>query len=152
MALLSILTSEEIQSLYSIPTFDEEERSFFFALDEGDRAYLQTLNNDIPRMVNYILQLGFYQAVNYLFQFSFQSQQANIEFILKQYFPGAPFPKKNLPKKYHYQNRRQVMKKYGFSDANSDFKAQLLKVGKSVGQTPRTITIYTTGIVSLLPG
>lgn len=85
---LSILTEEEIHSLYSIPKLDDEE----------DQIYLQSLKKDIPRKINYILQLCYYRAVNYLFQFSFQNQRADVEFILKQFFSGTLFLKSKFKK------------------------------------------------------
>ena len=93
---LFILTKEEINSLYSIPKLGDEERAFLFELDEEDKTYLNSLKKDVPRKVNYILQLGYYRAVNYFFRCSFQKQQVDVEFILKQYFPDHPFPKKHI--------------------------------------------------------
>ena len=61
---LSILAEEEIHSLYSTPKLDDEERAFVFELDEEDKTYLESLKNDIPRKINYILQLGYNRAVN----------------------------------------------------------------------------------------
>ena len=95
MARLSILTQEEIDSLYSIPHLDDDERSFLFTLDDEDRLNLNTLKT-VPRKINYILQRGYYQATNYFFRFSFQKYKIDVEFILKTYFPDAPFPKKHF--------------------------------------------------------
>ena len=61
MARLSILTQEEIDSLYSIPHLDDDERSFLFTLDDEDRINLDTLKT-VPRKINYILQRGYYEG------------------------------------------------------------------------------------------
>ncbi len=45
---LFILTEEEINSLYSIPKLDDEERAFLFELDEEDKTYLNSLKKDVP--------------------------------------------------------------------------------------------------------
>ncbi|WP_217426394.1 DUF4158 domain-containing protein [Candidatus Methylobacter favarea] len=42
MARLTILTQQEIDTLYAIPSLDDEKRSFLFSLDEIDRAILDT--------------------------------------------------------------------------------------------------------------
>ena len=55
---LFILTKEEINSLYSIPKLDDEERTFLFELDEEDKTYLHSLKKDVPRKVNYITTVG----------------------------------------------------------------------------------------------
>ena len=62
MARLTILTPQEIDTLYSIPSLDDEERSFLFSLDEVDRAILDALGNVTARKVDYLLQLGFYRG------------------------------------------------------------------------------------------
>jgi Domain of unknown function (DUF4158) len=84
-----------LRFLYSF----NEERSFLFALEPDDIAYLDTLGNNTANKVNYILQLGYCRAVNYFFQFSVQKVKADVEFILQHYFPGEPFPKKQVLRK-----------------------------------------------------
>jgi hypothetical protein len=99
MSRLSILTQDEINALYAIPTLDDEERSFLFSLDIDDVAILESFDNNTARKVDYILQLGYYQAINYFFFFSFQKVKADVTFIMQLYFPEEPFPK-NLFKIY----------------------------------------------------
>ncbi|MDD5581553.1 MAG: DUF4158 domain-containing protein [Methylobacter sp.] len=77
MARLSILTQDEINALYAIPTLDDEERSFLFSLDIDDVAILESFDNNTARKVDYILQLGYYRAINYFFFFSFQKVKAD---------------------------------------------------------------------------
>ena len=127
---LSILSNEEIDSLYSIPSLDDEERTYLFSLDEDDKSYIHTLNKNIPKKVNYILQLGYYRAVNYFFKFSFQKQQKDVEFIIKQYFPSSTFPKKQLSKNHYYHNRTKIMEKYGLVNPDNNFYSLLLGEAK----------------------
>ena len=49
MARLTILTPQEIDTLYAIPSLDDEDRSFLFSLDEIDRAILDSLENNTAR-------------------------------------------------------------------------------------------------------
>ncbi|HGJ5900008.1 DUF4158 domain-containing protein [Arsenophonus apicola] len=90
---LTILTDEEIHALYEIPEFDDEERTFLFELDTIDIDYLNSLK-DTSRKINFILQLGYYKAINYFFQFSFQKRKQDVLFVLKLLFPDELFPKK----------------------------------------------------------
>jgi TnpA family transposase len=134
MSRLTILTQDEINTLYAIPVLDNEERSFLFALDPDDNAYLDTLGNNTANKVNYILQLGYCRAVNYFFQFSVQKVKADVEFILQQYFPGEPFPKKQVLRKYHYRNRAEVMAKFQLKDADIAFQDQLINEAKALAK------------------
>ncbi len=99
MARLSILTPDEINALYEIPPLDDEERSFLFSLDINDVAVLESFDDNTARKVDYILQLGYYRAVNYFFFFSFQKVKADVTFIMQLYFPEEPFgiDKQSLP-------------------------------------------------------
>jgi len=134
MARLTILTPQEIDSLYAIPRLDDEERSFLFSLDEVDRAIIDSLGNDTARKVDYILQLGFYRAIGTFFLFSFQKVKADVEFILQQYFPEEPFPKKQVSKNHHYQNRCAVMNQFGLRDADAGFQSQFRKEAKALAK------------------
>ena len=134
MARLSILTKDEVRTLYSIPSLDDEERSFVFTLDESDKTYLATLGNDTARKINYILQLGYYHAVNYFFRFSFQKQRDDVEFIRECYFTDEPFPKKQISKNYHYANRAEVMRKYGLAEAGSQFETLLMQEARKLAK------------------
>jgi TnpA family transposase len=132
MARLNILTQDEINALYAIPTLDDEERSFLFGLDSDDIAILDSLENNTARKVDYILQLGYYRAVNYFFLFSFQRVKADTAFIMQLYFPGEPFPKKQVSKNHHYWNRCEVMRKFGLKEADTGFQTPLLKEAKGL--------------------
>lgn len=134
MSRLTILTQDEINTLYAIPTLDNEERSFLFALDSDDSAYLDTLGNNTANKVNYILQLGYYRAVNYFFQFSIQKVKTDVEFILQNYFPGEPFPKKQVLRKYHYRNRSEVMAKFQLKEVDVAFQEQLINEAKALAK------------------
>lgn len=134
MARLSILTKDEISTLYSIPSLDDEERSFVFTLDEDDKSYLAALVDDTARKLNYILQLGYYRAVNYFFRFSFQMHPEDVQFVLDWYFPGESFPKKQISKNYHYQNRAEVMRKFAVVEADSKFEILLIKEARNLAK------------------
>lgn len=133
MARLSILSNDEINALYAIPTLTGEEKYWLFELDNDDRAYLEKLDT-IEQQINYILQLGYYQAVSYFFQFSFQQVKEDVEFIQKQYYPDQPFPKKRLSKHLHYLNRHQICQKFGLMDANNKFLQQLIQEAKRLAK------------------
>ena len=130
MARLTILTKDEINALYAIPTLDDEERSFLFSLEVEDQVILDTLGKDTARKVDYILQLGYYRAIGYFFLFDFQKVKADVDFIMQLYFSGEAFPKKQVSKNHHYCNRCEVMNRFDLKDADASFQGQLLKEAK----------------------
>ena len=133
MARLSILTTDEIKTLYEIPIFNEDERHALFELKNDDLDYLENLEG-VNQRINYILQMGYYCAVRYFFHFSFQQVKEDVEFILKQYFTNQPFPKKWLSKHHHYLNRQRIYKKYDLREADDLFFGQLYKEAKSLAK------------------
>jgi hypothetical protein len=148
MARLTILTQDEIDSLYTIPRLDDEERSFIFELDADDLAYLDTVENNVACKINYILQLGYYRAINNFFQFSFVKVKTDVEFIKQRYFLKEPFPKKKITKKQHYTNRCQVMAKYQLKDSDASFLKKLLKHAKMLAKSHSLSRFILEGLLS----
>ncbi|MDD1606014.1 MAG: Tn3 family transposase [Methylococcaceae bacterium] len=134
MARLSILTKDEINALYAIPTLDDEERSFLFSLDVEDQVILDTLEKDTARKIDYILQLGYYRAIGYFFLFSFQKVKADVDFIMQLYFSEESLAKKQVSKNHHYHNRCEVMNRFDLKDADARFQSQLLKEAKALAK------------------
>ncbi|MBN9231291.1 MAG: DUF4158 domain-containing protein [Legionella sp.] len=64
MARLNILSDDDFNKLYTIPVLEDEDRPFVFELDEEDKAYLNSFDN-VPKKINYILQIGFFRITNY---------------------------------------------------------------------------------------
>jgi Domain of unknown function (DUF4158) len=61
MARLTILTQKEIQALYDLPQFADEERDIYFTLDPLEKQQLNQLRN-ITASVHFILQLGYFKV------------------------------------------------------------------------------------------
>ncbi|MCU8168341.1 DUF4158 domain-containing protein, partial [Vibrio vulnificus] len=134
MARLTILTDEEIRSLYQLPDFDDEERAYLFAPDDEDLAYLERLGSHIPIKINYLLQLGYFRAIGIFFQFNFRQRREDVEHIISTYFPDRHIPSKALSKQQHYKNRAQLIKRFSLTEMNADTERQLEKVAKSFAQ------------------
>lgn len=71
MTRLRILSDDDYDKLYKIPKLTDEERQFIFELDEIDKNYLNTINNNSVK-INYILHLGYFRISQYFFSFTFQ--------------------------------------------------------------------------------
>jgi uncharacterized protein DUF4158 len=68
---LTILIAKEIQTLYGLPQFTDEERDTYFALDSLEKQQLDQLRN-ITASVYFILQLGYFKAKKQFFVFGLQ--------------------------------------------------------------------------------
>ena len=58
---LKILEADEIETVYGLPVFDDEDRAFYFTLTPPEKATLSQLHG-MKSSVCYILQLGYFKA------------------------------------------------------------------------------------------
>ncbi len=58
---LKILETDEIEAVYSLPVFDDEDRTFYFLLSPPEKALLSQLHG-YKSYIYYILQLGYFKA------------------------------------------------------------------------------------------
>ena len=94
---LHILTSEEIQNIFHLPTFNDEERLLHFSLTEAEFEILHQTRS-LASKLNFILQLGYFKARRLFFSFELREVSADIEFIRQKYFPDEIAEIDKLPK------------------------------------------------------
>ena len=147
MARISILSTDEINALYSIPILIDEERLWLFELDDDDTEYLNNLKT-VAEKINYILQLGYYRAVNCFFKFSFQKVRDDVNFIMERYFPNSAFPKKQIARHQHYDNRTQICRKFELREADEASIEPLTLEAKRLAKLHVLPKFVFTGLVS----
>ncbi|HRQ41524.1 MAG TPA: DUF4158 domain-containing protein [Chloroflexota bacterium] len=83
---LIILGPDEIEAIYGLPVFDEEDRAFHFTLLPPERAALSSLHSVKSRLY-FILQLGYFKARHQFFIFTAQDVWADVRYVQQTYFP-----------------------------------------------------------------
>ena len=83
---LKILEADEIETVYGLPVFDDEDRAFYFALSPPERAILSQLHGP-KSYIYYILQLGYFKARRQFFVFNLQQVAADAQYVQRIYFP-----------------------------------------------------------------
>ena len=111
MARLKILSDDDYNKLYKIPSLTDDERKFVFDLDEKDKIYLNNLKN-VSAKINYILTLGYFRISQYFFSFTFRKSKEDVHYILSKYFPTHKFPTKDTSQHQYYANRRIILEQY----------------------------------------
>src|SRR6266436_5295982 len=66
---LSILTAQEVDDLYGLPRFTEEDRRLYFALSPSERDLVDGVYT-ISVAVHLILQLGYFKAKRQFFVYA----------------------------------------------------------------------------------
>jgi len=83
---LKILEADEIETVYGLPVFDDEDRAFYFSLSPPERAILSQLHGP-KSSIYYIMQLGYFKARRQFFVFNLQQVAADAQYVQHIYFP-----------------------------------------------------------------
>jgi len=124
MSRLTILNKAEYNALYEFPEFSIEDRVEKFSLDYEDYEILNSFE-DIPQKISYVLQLGYFKAKQYFFNFSFQQARDDVWFIINSYYPGEKFPKKRISSRQQYNIQNIIRNKYKINKSSSRFSNKL---------------------------
>lgn len=84
---LQILGDEEIEDLYGLPHFTQEEQAEHFMLSEREAAAIEGFHS-IQSRIYAILQLGYFKARHLFFVFGFDVVEEDAQYIQARYFPN----------------------------------------------------------------
>jgi len=130
---ISLLSRDEYEYLYSIPELTNDDRLVLFDLSEEDHKEIKRLPGEAVK-INYILQLGYFRAKTYFFNFTFQQVRQDVWFIINNYFPKTPFPKKQISKHYYYDNQKRLLKHFEFKLITSKDNSKLQQQAKELAK------------------
>ena len=82
---LQILTQAEIKSLYACPRFSDNERQYYFALNDAEIQIMKSLGS-VNSRIYFITQLGYFKATSLFFPHDFLSHQEDLSFITNDLF------------------------------------------------------------------
>ena len=76
---LSILSAAEVNELYSLPKFTNEQRAFNFFLDDLEKKEMESLKS-IESRVDFILQLAYFKNKAMFFKIEFNKYTENAHY------------------------------------------------------------------------
>ena len=82
---LSILTIQEVNDLYDLPRFTEEDRHIYFDLSPAEQELVDGVFT-VSVSVHLILQLGYFKAKRQFFVYKLGSIMEDVDHILRRYF------------------------------------------------------------------
>jgi hypothetical protein len=104
---LSILTASEIDDLYGLPRFTNEDRRRYFDLREIEH---KAAGAYIPAVAaHFILQLGFFKARQQFFIYKQDAVVDDLRHILERYFPRRDLTRAKIPSKPTRLSQQQVI-------------------------------------------
>ena len=77
---LSILTRREIDDLYGLPRFTEEDQQLYFDLSAAEEARVRAMHTDSAK-VHFVLQFGYFKAKRQFFVYACNEVQEDLRHI-----------------------------------------------------------------------
>jgi len=112
---LSILTSREIDDIFGLPHFTEEDRHLCFDLSLTERAALDAVRIT-SSAVHFVLQCGYFKAKRRFFVYKCEDvQQDDLRYIMQKYFPSRnPSTIKALSKPTRLKQQRIILRLFDY--------------------------------------
>jgi hypothetical protein len=106
---LSILTSGEIDHLYGLPRFTEEERRLYFGLSATEREAVEAYTPALE--AHFTLLLGYFKAKQQYFVYEQGSVLRDLRHVLGRHFPGMNLAFVKMPSKPTRLAQQQIILK-----------------------------------------
>ena len=105
---LKILGQDEIDEIYGLPRFSDEERELYFTLMPSEEATLEDLHSTQSKIA-FILQLGYFKARRMFFIFTAHDVAADLNHVAERYFPGTAEPDCTVSKRTRLKHQRLIL-------------------------------------------
>ncbi len=122
---LSILSAKEVDDLYGLPHFTEDERHLYFDLSTAEREVVATVRT-VSVAVHLSLQLGYFKAKRQFFSYQQDAVIEDLNYILKQNFPGQRLAFIKLPFRHtRIEQQQTILQLFNYRLCDSDAKIEL---------------------------
>jgi Domain of unknown function (DUF4158) len=123
---LSILTRAEIDELYALPRFTDEDRHAYFELGDAEQQLVQARTLSIA--LHLVLQLGYFKAKFQFFTYDLPAVADDLRYILARHFPDEAPPAVPIPSAPTRRALQQgILDLFGFRVCEGAAKADLEK-------------------------
>jgi TnpA family transposase len=111
---LSILTAKEIDELYGLPRFTEQDRSLFFDLSAAERAAVDAVRTS-SSAIHLVLQCGYFKAKCRFSVYECEAVRDDLRYIVERYFPDRdPSSIKTLSKPTRLEQQRIILRLFDY--------------------------------------
>lgn len=83
---LGLLSAEEIQDIYGLPSFTDEDREAHFELTPAEQAAVQARQTAVGIFL--VLELGYFKAKQRFFSFEPSEVMQDLGHLISRYFPA----------------------------------------------------------------
>lgn len=122
---LSILTAQEIDDLYGLPRFTEDDRRLYFDLSPAERDLVDSVYTTSVA-VHLILQLGYFKAKRQFFVYAHEAVFDDLERLRHRYFPARDNAEiKALSKPTRLEQQQVILKLFSYQFCDAAAKSEL---------------------------
>jgi len=123
---LSILSRAEIDKLYAMPRFTDEDRHAYFELGDAEQQLVRA--RTVPIALHVVLQLGYFKAKFQFFNYDLSAIAEDLRYILARHFPDEAPPAVTIPSAPTRRALQQsILDLFGFRLCEGATKADLEK-------------------------
>lgn len=140
---LTILSPNEIESLYGLPKLSEEERELYFSMD-ADELKIAHSHRFLTTKLIFILQLGYFKAKRMFFIFTYDEAHNDIQFIRERYSFPQFLPKNfGIHKTTRWKQQQHILKLFNYHEYNISRQLEIKdKARRSVKLSSKPICIF----------
>lgn len=122
---LLILTAQEIDDLYALPRFTNEDRGLYFDLSPAEHQVVDAIHTT-SAAVHLTLQLGYFKAKRRFFVYDKEMVLDDLRYIIEYYFPQRDLASiKALSKPTRLQQQQIILKLFDYRLCDSVIKEEL---------------------------
>ena len=121
---LAILSAQEIDELYGLPRFTEDDRQLYFDFSTPEKIALEARTFSVG--VYLALELGYFKAKRQFFPFEQDEVLGDLQHIVERYFPGRTMDAVKLPSRpTRMANLQAILELFGYRTCDASAKAEL---------------------------
>jgi len=120
---IKLLSDSEIETIYSLPTFNETEKTLYFSLTDQEKAIAEKYRT-VKSQVHFMLSLGYFKAKQQFYTIDLSSEDA--QFILAQYFNNDKITLSGkIDDKTNRKQKNDILTLLGYQDWSSKFQTKI---------------------------
>ena len=105
---IRILPETEIDDLFAVPNFNDDERLIWFELNQDEQVLLES-KNSIASSVDLIIQLGYFKAKHQFFNFTLADVTEDAAYVLNCFSSGEKLHSKIVSRTQRYRNQQAIL-------------------------------------------
>ncbi|WP_027672437.1 DUF4158 domain-containing protein [Rheinheimera baltica] len=127
---LAILSQQEIDDLFELPQFTDDERELYFDFSTTELSVMAT--KTFSGGVYLALELGYFKAKRQFFNIEHPKVMTDLQYLINRYFGGRNDPLKVPSRPIRLINQRTILELLNYRICNKDVREELESKAKRI--------------------